>query len=178
MRSALPRSLATCAIAAAVLTLSSCGQPTAEPTENATESAAASDPAAAPGMMLSDAIVRLPAVSGSPGVAYFTLTQATGAPRKLVAVHVEGFGRAELHQSTTDSGVSSMQKVTEIPIESGKSVEFKPGGFHVMLFDSNGALKAGGQVELTITLDNGDKVTSTANVEAPGGEDMAGMGHM
>jgi copper(I)-binding protein len=71
-----------------------------------------------------------------------------------------------------------------VPLESGKSVEFKPGGNHVMLFDLAPTLKAGGVTELTITLDNGDKATTKAKVLGPGGaggrrrHDMGHMDHM
>ncbi|MDF8334053.1 copper chaperone PCu(A)C [Novosphingobium cyanobacteriorum] len=166
------------AAALAVLALSGCGKGDA-PTAGASSAAPAADaPSAAPGMMLSDAMVRLPAVSGNPGVAYFTLSQGDGAPRKLVAVHVDGFARAEMHQTVDEAGVMSMKAVTQVPIEAGKAIEFKPGGYHVMLFDADGSLKADGDTELTITLDNGDKASVRAKVEAPGGDEMGHMDHM
>lgn len=139
----------------------------------------AGDPVAAPGMMLSDVAVHLPAAPGAPAVAYFTLSQSGGAPRKLVGVHVDGFGRTELHQSVTTGGVASMRKVENVPLSAGQSVEFKPGGYHVMLFDADGSLHMGDQTELTITLDNGDKASVSASVEGPGAAgSMTGMGTM
>lgn len=170
------------AIALAALALSGCGtgDAPADPSQAASQSAATADsPDAAPGMMLTDAVVRLPAVAGNPGAAYFSLSQGNGAPRKLVAVHVDGFARAEMHQTASQGGVSSMKKMDSVAIESGKTLEFKPGAYHVMLFDADGSLKAGGHTELTITLDNGDKASVTAKVEAPGGDDeMSQMDHM
>jgi copper(I)-binding protein len=81
-----------------------------------------------------------------------------------------------------ENGVSSMSPVKEVALEPGKTVEFKPGGFHVMLFDVADTLKAGGTTELTITLDNGDKATVVAKVTSPGGGEasgaMGGMEHM
>jgi len=169
------RTLAT-ALALSIMSLSACGKGDAPtPGESSSAAPAADSPNAAPGMVLSDAVVRLPAVSGNPGVAYFTLSQGDGAPRKLVAVHVEGFGRAEMHQSMTEGGMMSMQAIHDVKIEAGKSVEFKPGGYHVMLFNPDASLKAGGTAELTITLDNGDKATALAKLEGAGGDNMGGM---
>lgn len=166
------------ALALSILALSGCGKGDA-PADGASSTAPTADaPSAAPGMMLSDAVIRLPAVSGNPGVAYFTLSQGDGAPRKLVAVHVDGFAKAEMHQTVDEAGMMSMRAVSQVPIEAGKAIEFKPGGYHVMLFDADGTLKAGGDTELTITLDNGDKASVRAKVEAAGGDDMGHMDHM
>jgi copper(I)-binding protein len=145
--------------------LAGCGQKAEEPTAAASQTADAT-PENAPGITLSDAVVRLPAMAGRPGVAYFTLSQGAGAPRKIASVYVEGAGRAEMHETATENGVSSMKPVKEVLVEAGKTVEFKSGGLHVMLFDIADTLKAGGMTELTITLDNGDKASIPAKVEA------------
>jgi len=49
-----------------------------------------------------------------------------------------------------------------------------------MLFDVSDTLKAGQTTEITITLDNGDKVSVPAKIETIGGmgnHDMSGMDH-
>lgn len=170
--------LATMAVAG---TLAGCSKPAPEASPTATASLDAT-PENAPGTTLTDATVQLPAVAGNPGVAYFTLSQGNGAARKLVAVHVDGAGKAEMHESAMKDGVMSMAPLTEVALEAGKAVTFKPGGNHVMLFDLAPTLKAGGVTELTITLDNGDKATTKAKVVAPGGMaedgDMDHMDHM
>ncbi len=163
------------------LALTGCGEKAPQEPAAASSSADAT-PENAPGIALTDAIVQLPVVAGRPGVAYFTVSQGNGAPRKVAAVHVDGAGRAEMHESKMENGVSSMSPVKEVALEPGKTVEFKPGGFHVMLFDVADTLKAGGTTELTITLDNGDKATVVAKVTSPGGGEasgeMGGMEHM
>lgn len=173
------RALSLALLAGMAVTLSGCGkQQGANPEPSAAATAlppAAAGPEAAPGITVSDAIVRLPAVPGNPGVAYLTVTQGAGAPRKIAAIHVDGVERAEIHESATKNGVTSMNAVREVPLEPGKSVQFAPGGYHVMLFGIGEALKAGGTAELTMTLDDGDKVSVSAKVEGLGGDDaMAG----
>ena len=142
---------------AATLLIVSCGgeAPAPAPTETADAT-----PENDPTIVLGDARVQLPVVSGRPGTAYFTLSQASGAPRKLVGVSVELAGRAEMHE--TKGG--SMAPVAEVPLEPGKAVKFEPGGLHVMLFDLDPKLRFQKQVAVTITLDDGGKATADAPV--------------
>lgn len=167
-------------LSALALGLAGCGQNAREPSAAASEAADAT-PESAPGITLADAVVRLPVMAGSPGAAYFSVSQGSGAPRRIAGVYVEGAERAEMHETATANGVSSMKPVKDVGIESGKTVEFKPGGMHVMLFDIADTLKVGGTTEVTITLDNGDKVSVPARIEAIGGmsgeHDMPGMDH-
>jgi len=174
--------LAGSVVLALAMGVAACSKPAPQETASAVASLDAT-PENAPGTALTDATVQLPAVAGNPGVAYFTLTQGSGPARQLVAVHVDGAGRAEMHESAMKNGMMEMTPIKSLALESGKSLEFKPGGNHVMLFDLAPTLKAGGVTELTITLDNGDKATTRAKVVTPGGGDapagdMAHMDHM
>ena len=160
-------------LAALALTLAGCGEKTAgdETAANAGASSAAleENPKNAPGTALTDVVVQLPAVSGRPGVAYFNLNNGSGPARKLAGVHVDGVGRTEMHETKMESGVSKMAMVKDIALEPGKTLSFAPGGYHVMLFDLDPALKAGGTTEVTLTLDNGDKISAKATIRSVGG---------
>lgn len=174
-----------CLALASGLALAGCSKPAPQESPSVAASLDAT-PENAPGTTLTDATVQLPAVAGNPGVAYFNLAQGSGPDRQLVAVHVDGAGRAEMHESAMKDGMMQMSPLKAVPLQSGKSVEFKPGANHVMLFDLAPTLKAGGVTELTITLDNGDKATTKAKVVAPGaaaastaaGGSMDHMDHM
>ncbi|GEO00714.1 hypothetical protein NSE01_25460 [Novosphingobium sediminis] len=127
----------------------------------------------APNVSVIEPVIKLPAVPGNPGVLYFTIQQTAGKANTLVAVHVDGAGRAEMHQSKTENGVSSMEPVTSVTFSDGQPAEFKAGGYHVMLFDLANTVKAGKDVEVTFTLANGDKVSTFAKVQETGA--MEGM---
>ena len=157
------------------LTLTGCGQNSDAPSPAASDSAIAG-PQNAPGVSVSDATVRMPAVEGRPGVAYFTASLVGGDPRKIAGVYVEGVGRTEMHETITTGGVSSMKAVKEVALAPGQPAQFKAGGLHIMLFEVGDTLKAGGTTELTITLDNGDKVSAPAKIEAFGAA-AGGMDH-
>lgn len=170
------------ASAVVLIALAGCGKRAAvSPADGASAGAspAAIGPTAAPGIAIGDAVIRLPLASGNPGVAYFTVTQAAGAPRKLLGIAVDGVGRAEMHESKGAGGTMSMAPVKDVAIAPGKSVVFAPGGFHVMLFDLDPSVRAGTTRELTATFDNGDKATVKARVESGvGGGTMDHMDHM
>ncbi|MBB3861071.1 hypothetical protein GGQ88_002343 [Novosphingobium hassiacum] len=170
----MTRKLVLAGLSAITLTLAGCGQNTDAPSPAASESEIAG-PESAPGVAVSGATVRLPAMAGSPGIAYFTATLSGADPRRIAGVYVEGVGRAEMHETTTTNGISSMKPVKDVALTPDQPTEFKAGGLHVMLFEVGDALKAGGTTEITITLDNGDKVSAPAKVEAFGA--AAGMDH-
>ena len=145
------------AVAAMALGLSACGSQAPQP--EASE-AAADAPDAPPGITLSDARIQLPLVSGRPAAAYFTVSQANGAPRKVVGVAVELAGRAEMHE--TRGG--TMAPVSAVEVGPGKTIKFAPGGYHVMLFDLDPKLRFSKDAELTLTFDGGDKASARAAV--------------
>ena len=158
--------LASCLL----LGLGACGEAPKLPVET---EAVEAPPEAPPGISVSDARVQLPAVSGRPGVAYLTVSQSSGPPRAIAAVSVEMAGRTEMHETIKAGEAMTMKPVESVPLESGKSVEFAPGGKHIMLFDLDPKLRFEDSVELTVTFDGGDKATAPAKVTTV--NDMEGM---
>lgn len=121
----------------------------------------------APGVRVSDAVVRLPAVPGRPGAAYFTL-EATTIPMRLLGVASPQIERIELHQSSMIGGVMRMGPLEETRFDDSKRMLFAPGGHHAMLFGIDPAVKAGGTVRLTFDFDAAPDVTVEARVEGAG----------
>ncbi|WP_164843907.1 copper chaperone PCu(A)C [Croceicoccus ponticola] len=161
------------------LALSACGSeaPDPVPAETVDVPVAADGPK---GVSLTDAQVRMPAVGGRPGSAYFMIS--SDEPRTITGVAVMGAGRTEMHESAMVDGVMSMKKVETVALEPGEPHAFKTGGHHVMLFDMDATIAPGGTTDLTITFDNGDKASIAAKVVGAGGmdmgdHDMAGMEH-
>ena len=152
-------------IAASLLALSlaACQQQKAE-------EPAATAPEAKPGLSASEGVLMLPAVKGNPGAAYFTLANGNDKAATLAAVAIDGAGRTEMHE-TVDGKMSAVPSVS---VEPGKSVEFKPGGLHVMAFDMANPPEPGAVVEATLTFEGGDKLSLPLTVKARGGEDHAG----
>lgn len=157
-------------IAALALPLSACKQ---EATDQGTGPQAQSTaPDAKPGLAVESAKLLLPAVKGNPGVVYFTVRNSGKDATAITAVHVGGAGRAEMHE-TRDG---KMAPVTQVELEPGTEVKFAPGGLHVMVFDLDQTVAAGGTVEMTVTFAGGDKATVPVAIASRGSaHDMGGM---
>lgn len=156
-------------LAVSLAALSACGQQAAK---DETSQVA---PEAKPGLALSGGELVLPAVKGNPAGGYFTLVNNGDKAVTLAAVNVTGTARAEMHETTGQS----MTPLATLEIKPGETVRFERGGKHVMAFDLDPALTAGGTAELTLTFADGDKLSAPLKLQAPGGDmgSMEGMDH-
>ncbi len=94
--------------------------------------------------------------AGAPGqkVAgiYFDIVSAVDA--KLIAVETEIAQVAEFHWMTVENGTMRMRAVLAVVLPAGKTVSFKPGGFHVMLFDLRQRLHAGERIPILLLVED------------------------
>ncbi len=114
-----------------------------------------------------DGYVRLPAVKGRPGVAYFTLHGGQKA-QTLVSVTSPAAIKSELHESMSNGAMSSMKPIAKLALAPAAKLAFAPGGRHVMLFDINKRIERGGSIPLIFTFSNGVKIQYDALVIAAG----------
>ena len=68
---------------------------------------------------------------------------------------------------TMEKDVMKMRAVKGLDLPAGKTVELKPGGYHVMLMDLKQQMKEGDTVPLTLVVEGKDKKRSTIEVKAP-----------
>jgi copper(I)-binding protein len=99
------------------------------------------------------------------GAVYAALVNAGKTPDALVSASTDAAGVVEIHETYQESGLSRMRPVTRIPIPPGKTVEMKPGGYHIMLIDLKRDLKAGEIVPMTLVFQNAGKLTVNAQVK-------------
>lgn len=123
---------------------------------------------------ITDVKVRLPAVDGNPGAAYFTIYGGAKG-RTLVRIQSSEAGRVEMHDMTMRDGMMVMTPLTSgISVPAGGEVRFEPGGKHVMLFDMKSGLKPGDAIRLDFTFADGSRAEVSAPAEAPGGDSAHG----
>lgn len=103
--------------------------------------------------------IRLPAVPGRPGAAYFTL-HGGPADATLIAVASPRARKAELHESMANG----MRPVAGVVLPAGGIASFAPGGRHVMLFDLDPRLPPGSSAPLTLSFADGRTLGTTATV--------------
>jgi hypothetical protein len=91
---------------------------------------------------------------------------------KLVAAASPVAKIVEVHEMSMKDNVMQMRAVEAIALPAGKTVELKPGGYHVMFIDLVKPLEKGATVPITLTLvgKDGKKFTQEvkAEVRAPG----------
>jgi copper(I)-binding protein len=89
------------------------------------------------------------------------------ASGRLVEVRSPVAGVVEIHEMAMDGNVMKMRAIPGIELPAGKSVELKPGGYHVMLMDLKQQLKVGDSVPLTLIVEHADQKRETIELKAP-----------
>lgn len=96
--------------------------------------------------------------------AFMELKSSVGAV--LLGVGSPVAGTVEIHEMKMDGDVMRMRAVPRIEIPAGKTVELKPGGYHVMLMQIKRQLKAGETVPIRLRLEGKDKSVTSVDVRA------------
>ena len=114
--------------------------------------------------------VRLPAVAGRPGAAYFTI-HGGAVEDRLMEVGSPQAIRTEMHDMSMD-GVMKMAAIEGgLAVPAKGEVAFTSGGKHVMLFDISPQALPGGKMTLTFIMASGQKLETEAAVVAAGDEE-------
>ena len=125
-----------------------------------------SEPPAAPSP---GATIRLAAVPGRPAAGYLSLP-IRGDRRALLSVTSPQAGRIEMHETMNSGNMSSMRPLERLPVRDGEILAFTPGGRHLMLFDLDRRVPAGGRVTLVFRFERGGAETLSATVVPTGGD--------
>ena len=112
---------------------------------------------------------RTTAAGQASGGGYLKL-ENRGADDKLLSASADVAASVELHSMSMEGDVMRMRQVDGIALPKGKTVELKPGGFHIMFMGLKAPLKSGDKFPLKLKFEKAGEVTVTVNVEAGGGE--------
>lgn len=85
-----------------------------------------------------------------PGAIYVTIHNVGRGTDRLLSVSTPVARRAEIHETTTESGVAQMAPAGPIVIRSGEAIVLAPGGLHTMLMDLQRALSEGEMIPMTL----------------------------
>jgi len=117
-------------------------------------------------IVVKDAWVRATVPGQMASGAFMKITAKEGA--KLVSVSSPVAGVAEAHEMKLEGDVMKMHAVAGgLELPPGKTVELKPGGYHLMLMDLKAPLKANSIVPLTLTFKNAKGVQSKLELKLP-----------
>ena len=90
--------------------------------------------------------------------AFMKITAKTGM--KLVGVSSPVAGLGEVHEMKMDKDIMRMRAVPALDLPAGKTIELKPGGYHVMLMDLKQPLLKDSKVPLTLTFKDAKGIQS------------------
>ena len=96
--------------------------------------------------------------------AFMRLTAQDGA--RLVRAESPAAGITEVHEMKMEGDIMKMRAVPALDLPAGKTVELKPGGYHVMLMDLKGPVKAGDVVPVTLVFEGQGGQRETLEVKA------------
>lgn len=116
--------------------------------------------------------------AGAPvGAGYVTLKNSGSAADKLVSATADVAGKVEIHEMAMDNGVMKMRPVDGLQIPAGKSVELKPGGYHIMFMQLKQQLKVGDTVKGVLNFEKAGAMPVEFKVEAMAGGDPGHKSH-
>ena len=84
--------------------------------------------------------------------AFMQITAA--ADVRLVEARSPAANIVELHEMVMEKDVMKMRALPGLDLPAGKTVELKPGGYHVMLIDLKAQVKEGDVVPLTVVVED------------------------
>jgi copper(I)-binding protein len=114
-------------------------------------------------LRLSDAWVRALPPTQSSTAAYLTVSNTGTEVLVIEGASATLAGRAEIHTTREVDGLVRMERLPAVTIAPGESVDFAPGGTHIMLLDLERMPAAGEWVTLCLQPRSG----AAACIEAP-----------
>jgi len=112
--------------------------------------ALAGRPALAGELAVANAWSRSTPPSARVGVVYFTLENDTKKSDRLLKLTTPVASKVEVHRTEVLHGIARMREVAVLHVDAGQTLEFQPGGLHVMLTGLKQPLVAGTAFDLEL----------------------------
>ncbi len=106
---------------------------------------------------LSDAYARATPPNAPTSAIFLQLNNPTEHSISLLSASTPAAGRVELHTMIMDGDVMKMRQIEKIEVPAHSTVELKPGGLHLMLFDLQQAFKEGQELSLKLNFSDGSQ---------------------
>jgi copper(I)-binding protein len=103
------------------------------------------------------------------GAAYFKAVNSNSTSDTLIGVASPIAERVEMHTHMMMEGMMMMHQLESVEVPAGETLEFKPGGNHIMLIGLEHTLLEGERFPLTLTFKNAGNVELIAIVRGLGG---------
>jgi periplasmic copper chaperone A len=84
----------------------------------------------------------------------------------LVGAKSPASATVEVHEMAIVDNVMKMRALQKLDVPAGRSVELKPGGYHLMLIDIKEPMKVGAKVPMQLIFEDKDKKRETVDITA------------
>jgi copper(I)-binding protein len=144
---------------------------------------AADKKAAAPTFRIGALVIEAPWARATPGGAkvaggYLKITNTGKEADRLVGGSLAVAAEVEFHEMAMTGNVMKMRRLPDgLEIKPGRSVELKPGGYHVMFTGLSAGLKAGQPVKGTLVFQKAGTVEVEYRVAPIGAKSGGGHAH-
>jgi copper(I)-binding protein len=91
------------------------------------------------------------------GAVYLTLRAEVAADR-LIGAASPGAREVQIHTHVSEGGMHRMVQLPGLEVPKATTVQFQPGGLHLMLLDLTAPLEAGQQLPLTLDFETAGRV--------------------
>jgi len=109
-----------------------------------------------------------PAAKGMNTAFYFNIENNSNKADTILSVNSSAAKLVQMHETFKKDGMMGMRHIEAIPVSANSTLEFKPGGYHVMVMNLKEDLKNGASVEFTLHFKYAGDVTVKAPVKMPG----------
>lgn len=95
----------------------------------------------------------------SVGGAYMTIINTGNVPDRLLGGSSDASNHFEIHEMSMENGVMKMRPLGKgLEIKSGQTVEFKPGGYHVMFVGLKAQFEEGQHIKATLQFEKAGNI--------------------
>lgn len=95
---------------------------------------------------------------------YLRLENTAPRERMIQLVSTPIAGTAEVHRHFHEEGMMKMRAVPHVRVAAKSTLEFSPGGYHIMLLDLAEAPEVGRRFPLTLEFDGAEQLTIEVEV--------------
>ena len=118
-------------------------------------------------VIVTAATVRLLPPSVPNTAAYFSIQNSSDTTKILIGASAAFATKAEIHNHIMVNDMMRMEQQSEVVINPGQSVQFAPGGLHIMLFGLKQPLSEGESVAISLQTKDGESIIISAKVARP-----------
>ena len=100
---------------------------------------------------------------------YMKIRNEGAVSDRLISVETPYANLAEIHEMSHANNIMIMRKLNSgLDIKPGETIEFAPGGYHIMFMDVKNSAKAGSSFPATLVFEKAGRMDVTFGVEAMG----------